>query len=106
MKNNTRTFIYYHRCSSRYFTDRRALFCIILRKSSVEYGESNSASVTSLPPLGFIRKAVLSGVYKTAHKPVEVQGRQEEVKLTLPKEYFVVALNPPIPMPPKVPRKL
>ena len=61
-----------------------------------------------LPPIDFIRKAVLSGVYKTAHQPAEDQDRrekQEKVKLILPEEYFILALNPPIPMPPKVPKK-
>lgn len=63
-----------------------------------------------IPPADFIRKAVMAGVYK---KDVKKKGRGEEdrrdreavEKFTLPPEYEILVLNPPIPLPPRMPKK-
>jgi len=61
-----------------------------------------------LPAVEFIRKAVETGVHESLHRPVPGQrpGQQSESKVNkYPIEYEILSLNPPIPLPPKIPKK-
>lgn len=79
----------------------------LLRLAST-HGGMRKILKRKLPVVEFIRKAVETGVHESLHRPVPGQrpGQQSESKVNkYPIEYEILSLNPPIPLPPKIPKK-
>ena len=80
----------------------------VLRLASTHHGMRRILK-RPLSPVDFIRKAVIAGVYKSEKSDNPVKSKQDNEgsqRLIFPVEYEILSLNPPIPLPARVPKKI